>query len=196
MQQFHKLEHLFKDELKNFNPKLTINEIDFLDKFITKNNFYKFNPYHFNLFYAMAIVSGFLITMSLAGHYLYSQALVNQPTSLPIAMNPASKQMKFLTQNNKIIVANKPNVTKKNIALKTIKKQTKHNHQNTPNTNNPLIINYLRIDTSSTINESPNAINSKTNTVRKLVYITQKDTIFQIDTIRTLKKNKWFSKNQ
>jgi hypothetical protein len=127
---------------------------------------------------------------------LYSQALVNQPTSLPIAMNPASKQMKFLTQNNKIIVANKPNVTKKNIALKTIKKQTKHNHQNTPNTNNPLIINYLRIDTSSTINESPNAINSKTNTVRKLVYITQKDTIFQIDTIRTLKKNKWFSKNQ
>jgi hypothetical protein len=197
MQQYHKLEHLFKDELKNFNPKLSYSEIDFLDKVILKNNFYKFNPYHFNLFYAMAIVSGFLLTMTLAGHYLYSQTRLNKPMSTAnIALVQPSKQMKSLSPNDKNITIIKPSETKKNIAIKTLKKEPKRHQFGKPHTNVSLANNNLSHDSSLTTNTLPYVFDSHMKSNRKLVYITQKDTIFQIDTVRTLKKNKWFSKNR
>lgn len=193
MQQYHKLEHLFKDELKNYNPKLTYSEIDFLDKIIAKNNFYKFNPYHFNLFYAIAIVSGFFITMSLAGHYLYSQTRLNKPEEITtIALTPVSKQKKKLRQNAENFKLSQGPTTKKIIALKTLKKETKNHQSSNIHTNFTLASDNLYHDSTTTT--APTRPNNS-NITRKLVYITQKDTIFQIDTIRTLKKNKWFSKN-
>ena len=198
MQLLNKIEHLYKNEFKDFEQSLNFEEINFLDKLIMKNAFYKFNPYQFNVFYAMAIVSGFFVTISSSVYYVYSQADFRHQLSIASIETPIKKS----TKNNLILTE-----------IKTVNKKIKQSNQDKKNSNSTILLNQKTIKkdknefSTNTVknssvldfknnfnevipincNEPQNTSPEVINPHRKIVYIIKKDTIFQIDTVRIIK---------
>jgi hypothetical protein len=72
MEAEDKIGGLFKDAFRDHKEALSLEELETMQNALSKKAFYGFNPFQFNMYYAAAIVSGFLITLLLAGHYVYT----------------------------------------------------------------------------------------------------------------------------
>ncbi len=199
MQHNDKIGALFSNLLNDYEEKVSFDEMDKMYATISKNQFLSFSLYHFNIYYAAVILSGFLFSVSLGCYYLYttqkntSTATVLSGTGpnpdkrsfnspLQPAMEkqtteigPALEKHKSPLRENKQIVAEKAenndelsgNNTKESIA------------EISPNSKKNIHNDFLAIKTIDSVKNT-----SATNAIKKKVFIIQKDTIYQTDTLK------------
>jgi hypothetical protein len=192
--------NLFKEEFQNNTESLSLSEQYQLEKLVRKQAFWSFSPYTFNMYYALAIVSGFLLSTTLGVHYIYNYVYQNpyqyyaieQKAILPndsITVNNNTEQhfsnTTTRTNNNKPLI---PSV--KNTILQT------GNQSNADKTIDSSIVNSPKIEPiiSAKPNLEPEEIKpmkkDSIKPIRKTIYITKRDTIFQLDTLKNKPKRK------
>jgi len=183
------LEDFFKTELGNYRPHLDFEEKALIDEIQLKTQFYEFNPYKFNLYYALAIFSGFVISLCCGGHYIYSTSKLLE---LSLMKNEKSNTIVTSTtlvnsdsikvnniQNKKII--NKDISTSKEI----VKKIKPSKFEINENKRKDVISN---IQTIQPVVKDSIITPQLIQPARKKVIIMRRDTVFQIDTLKVKKR--------
>src|SRR4051794_30163044 len=122
MKSEDKIGGLFKDTLRGNKEAISLEEIEQMSQVILNSNFYNLDLKYFNIYYASAIVSGFLITIFLAGHFIYTQSnsfypsqlerrnnftIKNKPENLIIGANKNLESIKETNDQTTIIVKKK-----------------------------------------------------------------------------------------
>ena len=190
--------NLFKEEFQNNSESLSLDEQYQLEKLVRKQAFWSFSPFTFNMYYALAIVSGFLLSTTLGAHYIYNyvyqnpyqQYMIEQKAILSNDSKTIENEQHFsntTTHTNK----NKPLIpAAKNTTLQTGTQSKSVKTIDSSAVNPPKIEPII----SSKPNFVPDEIipikKDSIKPVRKTIYITKRDTIFQLDTLKNKPKRK------
>ncbi|HTF80787.1 MAG TPA: hypothetical protein VL947_03645 [Cytophagales bacterium] len=78
MEDHNKIGNLFKSQLSDYKEEVSLMELELMTARMSQHNFMEFNLRYFNVYYAAAIFSGFLISLILGGHYLTTYKKVEQ----------------------------------------------------------------------------------------------------------------------
>jgi len=78
MEDKNKIGDFFKTHLSDYKEEVSLMDLEMMSSRMSKSNFMKFNARYFNIYYAAAIVSGFLVSLTLGGHYVYTYKLQNE----------------------------------------------------------------------------------------------------------------------
>lgn len=70
MEDKNKIGAFFNSQLSDHQEEISLLDLEMMSTRMSPHNFMKFNLLNFNIYYAVAICSGFLITLTLGGHYL------------------------------------------------------------------------------------------------------------------------------
>lgn len=193
--------NLFKEEFQNNTESLSLSEQYQLEKLVRKQAFRSFSLYTFNMYYALAIVSGFLLSTTLGAHYIYNyvyqnpyQKYVNtQNVILPIgSISTKNENEQHFSNTETHINNNKPlNPATKNTILQTATHskvvKTIDSSMGNPPKVEPIISSKPNIESEEIKPMKKDSIKP----IRKIIYITKRDTIFQLDTLKNKpKRNK------
>lgn len=191
--------NLFKEEFQNNTESLSLDEQYQLEKLVRKQAFWSFSPYTFNMYYALAIVSGFLLSTTLGAHYIYNYVYQNpyqkytnaQNVILPkdsitikVIEQPFSNTTTHTNNSKPLIPAVKNTILQTGTQNKSVK------------TIDSSIVNTPKIE--PIISSKPNLVpeeivpfkKDSIKPIRKTIYITKRDTIFQLDTLKNKPKRK------
>ena len=217
MKKFDTIENLFIEEFQDVETPLNLEEIELMDKLIIKNSFYKFMPYQFNAYYAAAILTSVLINTVFIYHYMYSThvikktiytssqadtvytksqveetSIVNKKPTVYIQESPSHTVT--ITTEPKSTVLPESVSNNKIHAVKTLPETAKLNNSATAlvtTTEKPIQAktpDILHVTDNQTIESTKTE--TKIKPQKKIVYITRKDTILQIDTVKTGRRRK------
>lgn len=190
--------NLFKEEFQNNTESLSLDEQYQLEKFVRKQAFWSFSPYTFNMYYALAIVSGFLLSTTLGVHYIYNYVYQNPYQKYANVQNVILTNDSITIENEQHF-SNTTTHTNKNKPLIPAAKNTTlqtGTQRKKVNTIDSSIVNTPKIEPiiSSKPNFVPEEIipikKDSIKPVRKTIYITKRDTIFQLDTLKNKPKRK------
>lgn len=78
MEDKNKIGDFFKTHLSDYKEEVSLMDLEMMSSRMSKANFMKFNARYFNIYYAAAIVSGFLVSLTLGGHYVYTYRLQSE----------------------------------------------------------------------------------------------------------------------
>lgn len=193
---------LFKNSFEGHKPPLEEGEWDMLSNSLEKRNFFKFNPYQFNIYYASTILACFFICLGVGSHYVYKQhpfSASNSETSTVLSDTSATHVLgegkKIRAEDPQEEFNSEPHVPYSRVEEKKVeKKPTEEKTVSEPSQvpSNSLTSKKDTI-THSVVhktNPQPTIDSSKIN--KKVLYITKQDTIFKYDTVRTHKpRKKW-----
>lgn len=176
---------LFNIEFDDFKPSLSLKELEMIDKEQTKIKFYKFNIYQFNMYYALVILSGFLLTLGCACHYLYTQNHIVKSNYQTITNNKpiVNKQI-----DNKIMrptIVSIASKTSKHNKIKSSDKFITKPALITEQNKSQLIIIEKAIDIKK---DSISAVPVEIKTIHKKMFIMKRDTIYKNDTLKVKPK--------
>lgn len=79
------IKQLFKQGFEEFNPSVDFNEWYSYKELLSKHNFLRFNLFQFNVYYALAIATCFLLSIGTTAHYAYHFAQL--PTSNSVVVS-------------------------------------------------------------------------------------------------------------
>lgn len=192
----------FKAELDDFEPSLSFDELEIIDKIQVNNRFYKFSPYNFNIYYAFAIVSGFLLTLGCVTHYVFKQqnevstieTKIHKPENSPAPIVQGGVRKNEIDER-----VNSPEISKNNNQTNTtnqrvgIVKNENTEMNNSAVTNNTIITqpNNEVLNTNVT---KPTVITDsipkkkEIKPIRKQIFIVKRDTIYKKDTLKVKHK--------
>lgn len=206
-------EHLgdfFKSEFEDFEPELSFKEEQVLHKIQVQNKFYSFDPYHFNVYYALFFVAAFVLNLCCAGHYIYNQ-INNEETAKSSFIEGTVNTEKKIIENSDVSTSNinaeKQDVVNNNV-LKPSKLNNKSNfNSHSNNDNSPISGNELKeIPEKKIIEQQLNheitptkeiqielpketeVVKTEIKPIRKKVFIIKRDTIFKKDTLKVKRK--------
>lgn len=168
-------------------------------------NFYRFNPYQFNIYYASSIIACLFICLGVGSHYTYKQWIEDRQPVVSVA--PATVPTGVGLASEELEVPAKPQSDQKVETATEKKAFVKESSQAgkgvTENPEKERAVNYAPIKTDSSHhvaakNPAPlhhtSQVKADSSTKpKRTLYITKRDTIFKVDTIKTHKKQKkWF----
>lgn len=205
------LGELYNDEFFHLEEALEPHEISLMENTLDKTQFYRFNPFKFNVYYCLMIVSGFLITLSLAGHYVYKMNQLQDLLETKGISTKTSFEEINLKSNDSKKEDVKNNTTDNNFKNNNNNLNNKTLKQHRISNNNPeLTINtaikneQINKVTEPTLNIANENSELKKNEVvplpqesniidpkiakpkpKRIVFVTQQDTLYQRDTIKT-----------
>lgn len=78
MEDKNKIGDFFKTHLSDYKEEVSLMDLEMMSSRMSKSNFMKFNARYFNIYYAVAIFSGFLVSLTLGGHYIYTYKLQSE----------------------------------------------------------------------------------------------------------------------
>lgn len=207
MKKFNKIEDLFIEELEGFAPTLNAGEIESMDKLFIKKNFYKFNPYQFNVFYAAAVLTSIIINTVFIYHYFYEQHTVVRTVyvhNTAVEKNSVAGKQENTVRSTNSVASTKPVHTaldKKGAATGSLllpsatKDNNKLIHKDLINPG-PESSKSVSIASEETDSPTPKDVIAKEQNIeiaktiiklkpeKKIVYISRKDTIFELDTVK------------
>lgn len=201
-EQEDKLGSLFKTSFEGHKVPLEEGEWDVLSNRLEKRNFFKFNPYQFNIYYASTIIACFFICLGLGSNYVYKQYVYSEPlleasgtkvnTTVPTVEAPKSrnvtvnpKGLAYDTQAT-VIPQKEEKAIKKGDAVETAVEMPQHHLISSPIKKDTIAHLEPQQPTLQVITTDSSKIN------KKVLYITKQDTIFKYDTVRTHKsKKRW-----
>lgn len=161
------LKNMFSEALSDFEDKEDRNEWLGIEQKLIRRNFFKFNAYRFNVYYACCVGFTFLLALGLGGHYLHHHVFSperNQPqvVTLPIVEekqhNTASVTSKDTSQLEK--------------PVKRTKKVTYSHTKDEPSSSENNVNNH---PDSSTKKEIPDDTSARTTTSSENVNHSSKD---------------------
>ncbi len=190
---------LFKNAFTGHKVPPSNEEWEMLNSSLTKHNFFKFNPYQFNIYYASTIVVCFFICVGVGSHYTYKhfvepiftqtiqiQTSVESGDSIP---NVSSKELGPIQE---VKPAYEKNITVASHSLKDKSISIVVDQEIQVNTSHQL----AKSDSSSHFHP-PNvsisivdSVSGKDKPYKRTLYITKRDTIFRFDTVKTPKRQR------
>lgn len=220
METEDKIGSLFKEAFREHTEAVSLEELEAMRDLVSRKSFFSFTARIFNIYYAAAIVSGFIITMMLAGHYVYTisrgssgfttdKSKSEKYHRLPahgLKENTSGKSNQthpayWLIQPTHTKANSSKNKNASPAALTTEKVKSEAMKQGKIS-NSPRCASYNKLllkgdsvssmqDRQDDINNGQSDLNQKPSAlqvdsvklVRKTVFIVQKDTIYQIDTL-------------
>lgn len=216
MKKFDSIENLFIEEFQDAETALSLDEIEMMDKLIIKNRFYKFNPFQFNVYYAAAILTSVLINTVFIYHYMYSTHVIKKTVYTSYTDSTYTHpDIEDITVSNKTSAANSEKPRSHAVNIVAYPKSAKvtvvspHSEINIIKNTPELVKSNNLVSTQAVTTQSPahirikDSINttdnhkigfpkpeSKIKTQKKIVYVARKDTILQVDTIKTGRRRK------
>lgn len=182
----------FKAELDNFEPSLSFDELEIIDKIQANNRFYKFSPYNFNIFYALAIVSGFLLTLGCVTHYILKQQNDVSTIENLSQSKKTSKIIPIVNESAKIV--EKKNISSTSQGKTNTSEKPKNNtsklESNNIETTTPTVPQTTNVDLTPQIVTKPISITDsipkkvEIKPIRKKIFIVKRDTIYKKDTLK------------
>lgn len=177
---------IFKEGLQSEEATVSFEEMELMNRLLLKNSFYQFSPFTFNVFYAAAIVSGFLITMTLAGHYIYTQSLIAKITKLeepkvPIIEKTNEIQGEY-SEKGTFQPVPSPSLVNSSVS-KEMKEENLDAKQNNTFLNDSIATVTLIADQPIQPHLPKDSAKKVSNPLKKTVVIVKNDTIYQMDTI-------------
>jgi hypothetical protein len=193
---------LFKAAFEGHKTPPTNEEWEVLGSSLTKHNFFKFNPYQFNIYYAGTIVICFLICVGVGSHYGYKNFVepsFTQTIEIQTTISSEDSTAYLITENP---------VKTQNEGQKKESRDNPKGEQISERKETTLLIEQTssarltpvtkRVDSSNQAlqrKEHSSKVDSLSHPLKpakRTLYITKRDTIFRFDTIKTQKKQrKW-----
>lgn len=196
----------FKAELDDFEPSLSFDELEIIDKIQANNRFYKFSPYNFNIYYAFAILSGFLLTLGCFTHYIFKQqnevstieTKIHKPGNSPAPILQGGVRKNEINQEvnsseiskNNTKINNQTNTTNQRVGIV----KNENTEMNSSTVTNNTIITQPNIEVLNTNATKPTVITDsipkkkEIKPIRKQIFIVKRDTIYKKDTLKVKRK--------
>lgn len=210
MKNKEQLGDFFKSEFEDFEPELSFKEEQVLHTIQAQNKFHKFDPYHFNVYYALFFVAAFVLNLCCAGHYIYNQ-LSNEQKSTTNTIEGTTNNVNKIVENSsdsKAIINSEKLDVLNNKDMKPSKLNNKLNLNNKVNNgNSPVSENELQEIPEKKIIEpqikheitptkeiqvelpkETELVKTEIKPIRKKVFIIKRDTIFKKDTLKVKRK--------
>lgn len=70
MEDKNKIGDFFREHLSDYKEEVNLIDLEMMSNRMAKSNFMRFSLQNFNVYYAAAICSGFLVSLFLGGHYI------------------------------------------------------------------------------------------------------------------------------
>lgn len=199
---------LFHKAFNEHISPLENGEWEALGKTLQKHNFFRFNAFQFNIYYASTIVFCFLICLGVGSHYTYTHVM------RPHHLEDTSKILNPVPMpTRELAIPTSSNTKHENLETRTKTSGIHEDPKERPA--NPLFGKILGSSKSMEKNEEANKESNspfypdtavhfqatkdgaKTDSAkikpRRTLYITKQDTVFEYDTLRAPKrKKKWF----
>lgn len=166
-------------------------------------NFFRFNPYQFNIYYASSIIACLFICLGVGSHYTYRNWIEEKQPIVSVAPAPVYKGEGTATQELEE-TEEKPQSTQKveaTVEKKTSGKEaTVDEMEALPKPEKEKAVSLpakadssYHIKSPATVHSAPRLEADSSAKPKRTLYITKRDTIFKVDTIKTHKKQKkWF----